>query len=165
MKEGERGAVLTLCPHLPTQGQGESGHRDSGTAAWCPLVGLEDALSEAPGMGGRPGGAFCRACSPSPELPLRVPRGRLGCSEQPGRECRDSVWRPGPPGVCVPGLVNLVPDQLSTTSQDVLLPLPLPPPTAASELVPTLCRPTLSPTGIPSLWLSLDGGGGKETGR
>lgn len=141
------------------QGLGKCCLVPSGGPRRCPLRSTWNG-----GWGEGRGGAFCQAVAPPQGCPSGC-RGRRGCCERPGRECRVSVWCPGPLGRVCLELENLVPDRLSIKPQDVLLPLPLPPPTAASELVPTLCRPTLSPTGVPSLWLSPNGGGGKGTGR
>lgn len=97
--------------------------------------------------------------APPPSRPSRCAGAGLGSSEQPGRELR----RCGTPW----GFMRLVAGQHgpTPTPEDVLLPFPLPPHTATPKLVPSHCCPALSPTGIPPLWLSVDGGGRKGTGR
>lgn len=79
-------------PHPRSRGVRAQGY---GTAAWCPLVGLEDALSEAPGMGvgGRGRG------SPSPKLPSSVLQKQAWAAlRSQARSSEVLVWYPGPPG-------------------------------------------------------------------
>ena len=82
---GEEG-FLQPPPHPRSRGVRAQG---CGTAAWCPLVGLEDALSEAPGtgLGGKGAenlrqrnreGPSARPVAPPPSCPPQCSRGRPG---------------------------------------------------------------------------------------
>lgn len=158
-----RGSPSNLSLHLPTQGQGESKSRNRGTSGRCLLVDLDYALPEAEkgtkNLGQRnKERPSARPIAPPPSWPSWSLGAGLGSSEQTGRELQ-AVWCPGPMVLCECGASSAPfppPHALSP---------PLPPPTAAPELIPTQCHPALSPIGIPSLWLSMNSGGGKGTGK
>lgn len=147
--------------------------RSQRTAAWCPLVGLDDALSEAlewgdgekgaqnPGQKNREGPS-ARPVGPPP-WPSRCPGAGLGSSEQPGRELKAMVC-PGPMGIHELGARPAEPSPTSTP-QGCALRLSSPSPNCSPRTGPHSVSPCPGTLSIPSARLSGDGGGGKGTAQ